>query len=60
MELLSVIEKLELIGRITNSGNLPIYINNTNEIERIELSQMNNGNYYVCITTKNHEHRNTQ
>lgn len=51
MQLLSVIEKLELIGRMASNGNMNVYIDNVKDIERIELSHANDGSYYVSIIT---------
>lgn len=52
MTLQQLIDKATLIGRQVSSADIPVFINNTcGTIASIELSQDNNGRYYVNIDT---------
>jgi len=51
MTLSQLVDKATLIGRQIFSADIPIYINNTTCITDINLSQDNNGKYYVNIDT---------
>ena len=51
MTLSQLVDKATLIGRQISSADIPIYINNTTCITDIQLSQGNNGKYYVNTDT---------
>lgn len=52
MTLQQLIDKATLIGRQVSSTDIPVFINNTySTIASINLSQDNNGKYYVNIDT---------
>lgn len=52
MTLQQLIDKATLIGRQVSSADIPVFINNTyGTIASINLSQDNNGKYYVNIDT---------
>ena len=51
MTLQQLIDKATLIGKQISSTDIPVYINNTTCITDIQLSQDNNGKYYVNIDT---------
>ena len=52
MTLYELHQKAEEIGRQISNAHIPVYIDGVTEIDDIELSQRNNGNYYVNIKTK--------
>ena len=52
MTLQQLIDKAALIGEQISSTDIPVFINNTyGTIADIQLSQSNNGKYYVNIDT---------
>ena len=52
MTLRQLIERLEYVGRCVSNSDIPVYLNNTHgNISSIEISQDNNGKYYVNIDT---------
>lgn len=52
MTLQQLIDKSTIIGRQVSSADIPVFINNTHgTIADIQLSQDNNGRYYVNIDT---------
>lgn len=52
MTLQQLIDKATLIGKQVSSTDIPVFINNTyGTIADIQLSQGNNGKYYVNIDT---------
>ena len=52
MTLQQLIDKTTLIGEQVSSTDIPVFINNTyGTIADIQLSQSNNGKYYVNIDT---------
>ena len=52
MTLQQLIDKAILIGEQVSSTDIPVFINNTSgTIAGIQLSQDNNGKYYVNIDT---------
>ena len=52
MTLYELTDKATTIGRKITSAHIPVYIDGVTEIEDVELSQRNNGNYYVNIKAK--------
>ena len=52
MTLQQLIDKTTLIGEQVSSTDIPVFINNTyGTIADIQLSQGNNGKYYVNVDT---------
>ena len=52
MTLQQLVDKATSIGRQVSSADIPVFINNTyGTIADIQLSQDNNGKYYVNIDT---------
>ena len=52
MTLYELHQKAEVIGRQISNAHIPVLIDNTQEIESIELSEGNKGNCYVNIKMK--------